>query len=176
MKFVLAAFVFFLALGLTVKSVANTSSEVCTAEKTENCSAGESAEHKGIKNNHEEDLSAKMNSLFPEKTKNVAVTQRPKVVKLTSPKFLASVTTPAAKLEWTGAEGATTYHVQVAKDPNFKWLIANDNFVKTTSFDIANLEPDRKYYWRVASIKDENDSMFTKSLFVSSVFSTPAVK
>ncbi|MBC7420862.1 MAG: fibronectin type III domain-containing protein [Bdellovibrio sp.] len=174
MKFVLAAFVFFLALGFTAKSVAS-APEVCSAEKTENCTSTEKdhTEHTGPAVDHHAKLSKEMNSLFPEKQKNPTVTARPATVKLTSPKFLASISEPTAKLEWSAADGATSYHVQVATDPNFKWLVANDYKVKTTSFEIANLEADHKYFWRVASIKDENEVMFTKSLFVSSVFSTP---
>ncbi len=180
MKFVLSAFVFFLALGLSLKSVASTpknSPETCTAE-TQNCEATKEAhsKHKGAENAHGNGLSEHMNSLFPEKQKNPTVTARPTSVKLTSPKFLAKVSTPTVKLEWAAADGATSYHVQVATDPNFKWLVTNEHFVKTTSYDMANLQPGQKYYWRIASLKGENDSSFTKSLFISSVFATPAVK
>lgn len=175
MKFVLAAFVFFLALGFSTKSIANDTA-VCTAEKSENCTTNGNAHpaHAGQAGSHEGSLSAEMNSLFPEKQKNKANTTRPTTVKLTSPKFLANIATPSTKLEWSAGDGATSYHVQVATDPNFKWLVANEQFVKTNSFEVGNLEPGHKYYWRVASLKGENDSMFTKSLFVSSIFSTPA--
>ncbi len=173
MKYVLATFVFFLALGLTVRAVASEPA-ACTAEKTENCKADEKA-HEGKhseKENHGKHLTKKMNSLYPEKQKNPALSARPQKVKLTSPKFLATAAIPSVKLEWAESEGATSYHVQVATDPNFKWLVANENFVKTNSYQVSNLQPGQKYFWRVASVKDENDSSFTKSLFVSSIFTT----
>lgn len=113
-----------------------------------------------------------MNSLFPQKEQNPAVSVRPSVVKLTSPKFLAKVSGATAKLEWTAANGASAYHVQVATDPNFKWLVANELWVKGTSFEATQLEADKNYYWRVAAVKGENESMFTKSLFVNSAFTT----
>jgi hypothetical protein len=173
MKFVLAAFVFILALGLSVKSIAS-ETETCTAEKTENCTAPHETEKHGEAKEGHDNLNAEMNSLFPEKQKNAALADRPAVTKLTTPKFLAKVNGATTKLEWTAIPGATNYHVQVATDPNFKWLIANDHWVKTNSFDVANLQADQKYYWRVATVKDQNDSMSTKSLFVSSAFSTSA--
>lgn len=177
MKFVAAALVFILALSITPKVVANEHGEACTADKKENCVENKS-EHKSEKAGHEskadhhEKLGKTMNSLFPQKEKNPSVVGRPSVVKLTSPKFLAKVSGTTTKLVWTAAEGATAYHVQVATDPNFKWLVANEYWVKGTSFEVTQLEADKHYYWRVAAVKGENDSMFTKSLFVDSAFTT----
>lgn len=177
MKFIVAAIVFILALSITPKVVASEHSEVCTADKKENCVENK-AEHKtekaghGKEKDHHEKLGKTMNSLFPQKEQNPAVSVRPSVVKLTSPKFLAKVSGATAKLEWTAANGASAYHVQVATDPNFKWLVANELWVKGTSFEATQLEADKNYYWRVAAVKGENESMFTKSLFVNSAFTT----
>ena len=187
MKFVVAALVFILALSITPKTLANETAEaVCTADHKEGCSdkkadqkaADHMAEggrgHHAEKNHedHHEKLGKTMNSLFPQKQKDPSHSTRPTVVKLTSPKFLAKVSGASTKLEWTPAEGATAYHVQVATDPNFKWLVANELWVKGTSFEATQLEADKHYYWRVAAVKGENDSMFTKSLFVNSAFTT----
>ncbi len=181
MKFVVAALVFILALSITPKVVATENGEACTADKKENCVESKTehkSEHKSEKAGHEskedhhEKLGKKMNSLFPQKEKNSSVVGRPSIVKLTSPKFLAKVSGATTKLEWTAVEGANVYHVQVATDPNFKWLVANEHSVKGTSFEATQLEADKNYYWRVAAVKSENDSMFTKSLFVSSAFTT----
>jgi hypothetical protein len=185
MKFVLAALVFILALSVTPKVVA-AEPEVCTANQKENCTepktSSEKSSHVEAKAAHgeshkaaeekEEKLGKEMNSLFPTKQKNPVQADRPTVVKLTAPKFLAKVSGASTKLEWSAVEGASSYHVQVATDPNFKWLVANDAFVKTNSFEATQLEAGKHYYWRVASVKSQNDSMFTKSLFVSSVFTT----
>ena len=177
MKFVTAAFVFILALSIAPQVLAEHTAdhnEVCTADKKENCTEAK-ADHKaghGSKEDHHEKLGKEMNSLFPQKQKDAGFSTRPTVVKLTSPKFLAKVSGATAKLEWTAADGASSYHVQVATDPNFKWLVANELWVKGTSFEATQLEADHKYYWRVASVKGENDSMFIKSLFVNSAFTT----
>lgn len=172
MKFAVAAFVFILALSITPKTIANESAEVCTADQKDHCNEHKSEKGGHSKADHHEKLNQEMNSLFPPKEKDSAHAARPEVVKLTSPKFLAKVSGATAKLEWTAAEGASNYHVQVATDPNFKWLVANDAFVKGNSFEATQLEADKKYYWRVAAVKDQNDAMATKSLFVSSIFST----
>lgn len=179
MKFIVAALVFILALSITPKTVAaeHAAEAVCSADQKENCpdpKAGQQAEKggHGSKEDHHEKLGKTMNSLFPQKQKDPTHSARPTVVKLISPKFLAKISGASTKLEWTATEGATAYHVQVATDPNFKWLVANELWVKGTSFEATQLEADKHYYWRVAAVKGENDSMFTKSLFVNSAFTT----
>lgn len=187
MKLMLVLFVFFLTLGLTIKSVANNEAKqepaVCTAENKSHCTdttANHSGTHEKTHSaeaaensaNHHNKKSTEMNSLFPQKEQNAAQTHAPKTVKLTSPAFLAQVNGDTAQLQWTAGENATAYHIQVATDPNFKWLVANEYWVKETSYSVKALTPGQKYFWRVAAVKGENDSMFTKSLFVDSVFST----
>lgn len=183
MKPLIALFVFILALGLSYQTIA-AEPAVCTAEKTENCSpaAGSTenqskeehhaakAGHGAAHEDHHAALAAKMNSLFPEKQKNPAAVVRPEPTKLVAPKFLDKVAGGVVKLTWAAAANATTYHVQVATDPNFKWLVANELSVAGTSYDVAKLEAGKRYFWRVASVKADNDSMYTKSLFVSSAF------
>ena len=153
MKLVFALVVFFLALGLTFKTVA----------------AGTGG---GSHGGGHGDLSARMNSLFPEKQKNPAVGTAPRQTKLVSPKFMSKVPGGAVKLEWSETAGATNYHVQVATDPNFKWVILNNHFAKGTSIDFSTAEAGKRYFWRVAAVKDDNISMHTKSNFVSSAFDT----
>lgn len=171
MKFLAATFAFVLTFGLTSETIANQPEAACTGQNTEKCTQ-QTNNHKA--NAHEakpdhKDLSAEMNSLFPEKQKIVQLGTAPSAVEIKAPKFLSKITSPA-KLEWKEARGANAYHVQVATDPNFKWLIAEDHFVKTTSFEITKAEPGRKYYWRVAAYNTDNDSMYAKSNFSSSVF------
>ncbi len=155
MKIVFALFVFFLALGLTFKTIAEEQSH--ESHKSEH-SAGHS------------ELSDRMNSLFPEKQKDPTMSNRPVQTKLEEPKFLSKVSAGTVKLQWTETAGATNYHLQIATDPNFKWLLINDHWVKDTSYDFTSVEPGKRYFWRVASVKNDNISMYTKSLFVSSVF------
>lgn len=184
MKFILGALVFTLTLGLTAKTLANETAEpaVCTPEKQEHCSDEASHSKSSTSEKKEahsqggyhDEKSSTMNSLFPQKTKNPAQSERPSTVKLLAPKFLAELKSAPVKLEWASAENATAYHLQVATDPNFKWLVINEYWVRGTSYDASTLTPGQRYYWRVASVKGENDSMFTKSLFVNSAFSVQA--
>ncbi len=152
------ALVFFISFAL--QSMAGEPAASCsTSSDPQKCTA--QTGHK--------DLSASMNSLFPEKQPIKELTTTPTIVELSSPKFLSKLS-GAAKLEWKAAKGANAYHVQIATDPNFKWLVKDEHFVKTTSFEFANTTANTHYFWRVAAINTNNDSMFTKSIFVSSAF------
>ncbi len=144
MKYFIAIFVFSVTVGLSMQST-----------------AGAGAGHN--------DLVKQMNSLFPEKQQLKKATARPAVVELTEPRFLAKISGPT-RLEWKEAPGANVYHVQVATDPNFKWLVANEHFVKINSFEFAKPAAGNKYFWRVAAYNTNNDSGYNKSNFTSSVF------
>jgi hypothetical protein len=134
-----------------------------------------SEESHGGHGGHEE-LSKKMNSLFPEKEANLAARKAPEKPALTSPAYFAAIKGNAVKLEWKASEGAEEYHVQVATDPNFKWLVTENFAVKGTSFDLSTLEAGKQYYWRVAAVKPNNWSTFRKSFFATSMFETQTVK
>ncbi len=154
MKLVVALFVFILAMSLTIESIAEGAK----------AGAGHGSGHG--------DLSEKMNSLFPEKQKNPAESARPLLTTLVSPKFLTMLPAGTVKLQWAETAGATNYHVQVATDPNFKWILLNDYWAKGTALNFPNAETGKRYFWRVAAVKQTNISMHTKSLFVSSAFDT----
>lgn len=171
MKCLVAGFVFILSLGLSLQSVASESHSAdphaCTAENKECAPVAES--HEGGDAHH--DLGKKMNSLFPGKLKNAALSTTPAAVETVAPKFLAAVPAGTVKLEWSDSK-APEYHLQVATDPNFKWLVVNEKFVKATSYEFANAEAGKKYFWRVAAFNPANDSYFTKSNFSGSAFTT----
>lgn len=166
MKFLVVILTFVLTLGLSAETIANESEALCTGQDTTKCT--QAAEAHQAKSGHK-DQTSEMNSLFPEKQKIGKVTLTPSSVELTSPKFLAKISGDV-KLEWKESRGANTYHVQIATDPNFKWIVSEDHFVKTNSFTLPKTEAGKKYFWRVAAFNTDNDSMFTKSLFSSSVF------
>lgn len=165
MKYLVAGSVFILALGLSVFSFASENETSCKPE-SKNCAPAVESKHEG----QHEDLAAKMNSLFPGKVKNPALATVPGAVELVEPKFLTSVAAGNVKLTWTDSK-APEYHLQVATDPNFKWLVVNEKFVKGTSYEVKT-EAGKKYFWRVAGFNSANDSYFTKSAFTSSAFST----
>lgn len=110
------------------------------------------------------------NALFPEPTpvKTDAIT--PLKAQLVEPAFFAKIADSKVKLTWKSVETADAYHVQVAKDPQFKWLLSDENLFNGTSFEVANLEAGKQYFWRVAAIKTTNLPGHRKSLFTSSMF------
>lgn len=113
--------------------------------------------------------------VMPQPVEDKSKADKPSVVKLTSPKFLSTVTGTDVKLEWTKSDNAKVYHIQVSKDAGFNnrsMYVANNNAVAETSFEVKNLEPNTKYFWRVAAQNNEMKDGYTKSNFTSSAFTT----
>lgn len=123
---------------------------------------GKAAEHHDAAAGHGHSIGVKQ----PEA--NVALATRPGKVTLVEPKALAKVS-GAVTLKWTPAEHADVYHVQVAKDPRFKWFVVNEQNVSGDSFQTPALEPG-PYFWRVAGRKPSNDPTWTKGFFTTSSF------
>jgi hypothetical protein len=166
MKYFLAFCVFILALGAGIKSIAAGKAAPTEASHAEYGKKSKDWTHKRL-----EQIAA----VLPEPTADKTKVVKPVHVKLLSPQFLAAISGTSAKLEWTDSKGSKFYHIQVSKDAGFNnrsMYVADDKWVKGTSFEVSNLEAGQKYFWRVAAVNNENDSMFTKSLFVSSAFET----
>lgn len=168
MKFLLAGATFFMTLGLTFQTLAGAPAgdEKCQAESP-TCAEPAAGAH-GAGGHH--GVGEKMNSLYPEKQQDPSRSLRPGVTQTVSPAFLAEVGAGTVKLEWKAVETATEYHVQVATDPHFKWLVLNEHFVKSNTLDFTQAESGKRYFWRVASRKADNKAMTTKSNFASSAF------
>lgn len=94
----------------------------------------------------------------------------PAQVTLTQPKALAKVSGTSVQLKWERLEAATVYHVQVAKDPRFMWLITENHNVNGESFEVSGLESGKQYFWRVAARRPENQAGTTKGVFTQSSF------
>lgn len=109
--------------------------------------------------------------LFPPKLPNVQVTTPPATPVLTSPEFEAKVA-GSATLKWEAVAGADGYHLQVATDPAFKWLVKNDTLVTEAQASVGELKANVHYYWRVAAVKRGNEATYTKSAFATQMFST----
>lgn len=165
MKYLAIFFATVLTIGVNKAVLANEPDAVCSTQTTEKCPP---ADTHAAKSSHS-DLSTEMNSLFPEKQKNSKIASRPPAVELTGPKFLSKISGDV-KLEWKPTAGADSYHLQIATDPNFKWLVVQEQSLKQTAYGYSKGEPGKKYYWRVAAINSKNDSMYTKSNFTGSVF------
>lgn len=108
-------------------------------------------------------------NLLPQPKANKVMATPPAQVSLVSPAALSKVQGTSVELEWTTVADAQTYHVQVAKDAAFKWIIAEDHFVKSNTFNATNL-PKGQIFWRVAASKPQNMAAHWKSLFSSSSF------
>jgi hypothetical protein len=112
---------------------------------------------------------ANMN-LLPQPTPNKEKGTRPSKVTLESPAALSKVSGGAVTLKWSESKGATAYHVQVATDPNFKWLVTNENFVKGNTFEVKGLEAGKQYFWRVAGMNPDHTTEYVRGDFVWSSF------
>jgi hypothetical protein len=111
-------------------------------------------------------------NLFPPHLPQTELAQTPAQPQLIEPAFMARPKAGTLSLKWTDAERADHYHLQVATDPNFKWLVVDQNMIQATSFDLTALEPNTHYYWRVAAIKSNNLPGHRKAAFVKSSFQT----
>lgn len=121
-------------------------------------------------------LAEKMNSLFPEPQAQPAKREVPAKPELSAPAYFSEIKGDKTALSWKAVPGADEYHVQVATDPNFKWLVADVHHYKETSFEATGLEAGKHYFWRVAAVKSNNWSTWRKSFFASSMFMTPDAK
>ncbi len=109
-------------------------------------------------------------ALFPPHHADSGKSTPPAAVKLLEPAFQAKLGGTETALTWEASQGATSYHVQVATDPNFKWLLSDEHFVTGTKFQAKGLEKGKTYYWRVAPWKDGNLAATNKGPFSNSIF------
>lgn len=109
-------------------------------------------------------------NIFPPKQADKSKGTTPQRVEIIEPKAFSNVNGPTVELQWKAAEGATSYRVQVATDPNFKWLVAEKDFVTDTKFSLSGLESGKKYHWRVFPWKKDNDPSWTSGVATVSSF------
>ncbi len=179
--------VFILGLALTINfaQAADTAhkaadTSVCSAnDKDAKCDdkahAADAHGKKGKNKDWTHERLEQVAAVMPQPVEDKSKADKPSVVKLTSPKFLSTINGTDVKLEWTKSENAKVYHIQVSKDAGFNnrsMYVANNNAVTETSFEVKNLEPNTKYFWRVAASNSDMKDGYTKSNFTSSAFST----
>lgn len=111
----------------------------------------------------------KMSSVEPQPLPNISFSKVPAPPVLKYPKALDVLKVESVTLKWAPSEGADQYHLQVASDVNFKWLIQDEPFV-TSSEAPLTLSKGKRYYWRVAAVKSENKASHRKSAFSFSSF------
>lgn len=110
--------------------------------------------------------------LFPIKQADKSMVAVPARTELLEPKAFSTQTGDKALLKWAQVGGADFYHVQVATDANFKWLVAEEFNNTTTSFEVSKLEKAKHYFWRVAARRSTNDPSYTKGAWSNSMFDT----
>lgn len=117
---------------------------------------------------HHGEEKAYRNYLPPKKAQS-GKAKAPEQVTLTSPKAFEIIKSSEAQLTWQPSSTADSYHLQVATDPNFKWLVLNVTDVKVTEYKLTQL-PAGQIFWRVAAQKSGNMAAHWKSIFQSSSF------
>lgn len=114
------------------------------------------------------------NALFPAPTPIKSLSIVPGKTQLTSPVALSTVIGTQTTLTWQAVENADAYHIQFAKDPQFKWIIKEENLYKNNSLEVSGLEAGKIYFWRVAALKTDNIPGHQKGFFTQSSFNTKA--
>lgn len=109
--------------------------------------------------------------VYPQPKPNHENAVEPGAVKLLEPAFNSSAS-DSVTLKWQEATDAANYHVQVATDPNFKWLKVDQHMHSGTSFEVTGLEAGQHYYWRVAASNQTKWAGSTKGTFSKSMFVT----
>lgn len=109
--------------------------------------------------------------LFPYPTPNKELATTPAAPKLVGPSYFAKMNNNAT-LTWEAVPTATNYHLQVATDPNFKWLVVEQYNLEQTTFQVDSLEAGKHYYWRVLAVKRDNVASWMKSAWAGSMFTT----
>lgn len=109
------------------------------------------------------------NKVSPQPVADTSKSVLPESTKLLTPQFLEKVKTTEVLLKWEEVAGVE-YYLQVATDPVFKWMIVNTPNMKTTEFNLKNLEAGKQYFWRVYTQKPNNWAGYTKGVVAKSAF------
>lgn len=126
------------------------------------------AEHSKIENSNKKSPG----ELFPQPKANKSKSTLPSPATIIEPAFMAVVQGGSTVLKWNAVDIAENYHLQVATDPNFKWLVVDDQLVKKPSYELSGLDTGKLYYWRVAAVRNSNDAMYIKGPYSRSTFET----
>ncbi len=69
---------------------------------------------------------------------------------------------------WSSTTGTDFYKFQLAKDPDFKELVANKQIDEDTTFVYDKLDSNKTYYWRVYSVGFDGNEMNTETFSFTS--------
>ncbi len=79
------------------------------------------------------------------------LSQAPPVPQLSGPASGATGMTTNPQLVWNAIQGATGYGLQVALEPSFITLVADQTGITTTTYGLDGLKNSTTYYWRVSA-------------------------
>ncbi len=110
-------------------------------------------------------------NFYPSHKPVKAKTQMPPAVIIEQPKPFEKISSSSVVLKWAPQDQTQNYHLQIAKDPQFKWLIVEKNPITAHQFEL-DLTPDspEQIFWRVAPLSPSNDNGYTKGPFSASSF------
>lgn len=113
------------------------------------------------------------NEVFKQPEQNPGKSTLPAKTQLIEPAFLAQIPGTEVTLKWNAVEGdLIRYHLQVATDPNYKWLVVNQHLATFTEYTLKDLKKGQQYFWRVYTYKTDNMAAYSKSAAISSAFVT----
>jgi hypothetical protein len=64
---------------------------------------------------------------------------------------------------WEASEGAEGYHLEVSTNLFFTGIIVDSVIAGQNYFDLEDLDPDRKYFWRVSAINEDGKGVHSDS-------------
>lgn len=82
---------------------------------------------------------------------------------LVAPQDQSTDVSTSPSLKWNTAPTATSYRVQVAKDPLFSELVVDESGLTNNILVLSDLDFETLYYWRVRSVNVGGSSSFTQS-------------
>ena len=109
-------------------------------------------------------------NFFPKLQANKEKGTRLPMVELLEPKALSKVSGGQVTLKWKDVPGADSYRVQIATDPNFKWLVKQEDFYKGNSYNLTGLVAGKHYFWRIYAWKTGNEPGWTSGFAKFSSF------
>lgn len=73
---------------------------------------------------------------------------------------------------WETSKGAIGYHLIVAKDASFSpsSIVVDKSDIKTTFFPSVSLQPNRKYFWKVAAIDYQSNEKWSEVYSFETIF------
>ncbi len=90
-----------------------------------------------------------------------SITEDPETPILIAPAHLATNQPLDVLLEWEEAGLADTYYLQLSNNAYFTDPIIEMGEIEETSYRLANLQPNRNYFWRVGAVNNYGSSGFS---------------